>query len=112
MSLSDAFFGHHGDVQLLVFAEQHHFNWVFFLSLRVCVLHWNHRVVRVDRNDVFRSDLDLVTVFADGKQFEVDGTLVAHLLARAFVALHVVVNLVADQRNQPEPVSDELVVQC
>ena len=71
MSLSYAFLCDHVDVQLLVLAQQHHFNRVLFLSLCVSILDWNDWVVWIDRNDVLGGDLKLVTVLADVEKFEV-----------------------------------------
>ena len=71
MSLSYAFLRDHVDVQLLVLAQQHHFNRVLFLSLCVSILDWNDWVVWIDRNDVLGGDLKLVAVLADVEKFEV-----------------------------------------
>lgn len=112
MSLSDAFLGHHIDVQLLVFAQKHHLDRILLFTLGVCVLDGYYRIVWVDRHDVFRSDLKLVAVLADAIELEVDRAFAAHLLASALFAANVGVDLVTYERDQSEPMGNELIVKC
>ena len=72
MNLSDSFLCDHVDVKLLVLAQKHQLNRVFLLPLSVSILDRNHRIVRIDWHDILGGDFDLVTIFANSEQPEVD----------------------------------------
>ena len=112
VNFTNAFLGYHVDVKLLVLAQQHQLDWVFFLSLSICVLHWNHRVVRVNWHDILRRDFSLIAVFTDTEKSEVYRALAAHLFAGALLTFDIVVNLIGNQRDQTKSVGNEFIMQC
>ena len=62
MGLTDAFFSDHGDVKLLVSAEQNDRDGILLLSIIVFVDNWHDRTLVTDSAHIIRSDKQLVTV--------------------------------------------------
>ena len=114
MNLPCAFLSHQVHIELLVLAQLHNKNGIIRAAILILVGNWDYTLLGVNRLDVVGSDIqgDLIAG-ADSLKFEVNlaPRAIEELAGWATFTVLIVVNIVASQGDQPDSVSDELIMQ-